>query len=215
MLQKLLFPALVVVLVPWAALARPPSARLLDDAPRVAALTPSLLRSGALGATAGEVASEISPNFGQHFLITLVPAIFASTAGVALGTALGSLSNSLLWSVIPAALAQLFVGPVLTTLIALLVGNQKGERFGFWGPAAVTFLLHAAVFVVSSFFLVVPSLLEPVPLLLYTAVDGLVMTAGSVGFMHLFPKKTATVELPSFVPGVSETRFLALSKVEL
>jgi hypothetical protein len=187
------------------------SARLLDDdVPRFSSLTPSGSGLGTLGATAGEGAT--APGFGAHFGITLLPAVFASTTGVVLAVALEGLSNTLLGVAVPALLSHLLVGPVLTTLVALLVGNNHGEHFGFWGGAAAAFLLHAATFVVGSLLGVAWS--NPLHLLLYTLVDGLLMSAGSVGVMHLFPEKVATAELPSFVPGVSATQLVSLSKVE-
>jgi hypothetical protein len=214
---KLLLPALtlMVALAPLSvAVAQSSSARLLErDAPRVATLWPA--RDGArfLGATHSELAVEAGPSLGQHFGVTLLPAILASTTGVVLAWGLGSISNALLGVAVPALLAHLLVGPVLTTLVAWLVGNDGGERYGFWGPAAASFVLHAAMFAVASLLFVVPWT-NPVALLVYSAVDGLLMSAGSVGVMRLFPRKVATAELPSFVPGVSATRVVGLSRVE-
>ena len=207
MSMKPLLPALLAALAAlFPSVGHASSARLLDDdAPRHAALTP--LEAGiGVGATGGV-------GFGEHFGVTLLPAVFASTTGVALAVALEGLSNSLVGVAVPALLSHLLVGPVLTTLVALLVGNDHGDRFGFWGGAGAAFLLKAATFAVASLIGVAWS--NPVHLLLYTLVDGLLMTAGSVGVMHLLPKKVATAELPSFVPGVSGTRLVSLSTVEL
>lgn len=217
MYMKPLLPALLAALASLCpAVGRASSARLLDDdAPHHATLTPREARFGvgAPGDVAGEMDAEKGPGFGEHFGVTLLPAVFASTTGVALAVALEGLSNTLVGVAVPALLSHLLVGPVLTTVVALLVGNDHGDRYGFWGGAGAAFLLKAATFAVAS--LVGVAWSNPVHLLLYALVDGLLMTAGSVGMMHLFPKKAATAELPSFVPGVSGTQLVSLSSVEL
>lgn len=218
---KPLLPTLLAALaVLYPAMGHASSARLLDDdAPHHAALTPLEagigigIGVGALGGVAGEMDAEKRLGIGEHFGVTLLPAVFASTTGVALAVALEGLSNTLVGVAVPAMLSHLLVGPVLTTLVAMLVGNDHGDHYGFWGGAAAAFLLKAATFAVAS--LVGVTWSNPVHLLLYTLVDGLLMTAGSVGMMRLLPKKVATAELPSFVPGVSGTQLVSLSTVEL
>jgi hypothetical protein len=213
MASKPLSPAspliLVLALLPAGPAVAFPSVRLLDDAPRRAVL-PSVLGAPDAPSSITVAPTSAGLDFGTHFGITLVPSIFASTAGVVLAWALGGLSNTLLGAIIPALLAHLLVGPGLTALVALLVGNDKESRFGFWGPAAGAFLIHAATFLVASLLLVVPWT-NPVALLAYTAIDGVLMAGASVGLMHLFPKKVAAAELRSFVPGVSETRVLPMA----
>jgi hypothetical protein len=78
----------------------------------------------------------------------------------------------------------------------------------------VAFALHAALYVVVSLALnIAISYATPLPLLLYTLVDSLLMTGGSVGLMHLTEKKVATSAIPSVVPGVTDTQVAALSSV--
>jgi hypothetical protein len=78
----------------------------------------------------------------------------------------------------------------------------------------VAFALHAALYVVVALALKIAiSYATPLPMLLYTLVDSLLMTGGSVGLMHLTEQKQATSAIPSFVPGVSDTQVAALSTV--
>lgn len=155
------------------------------------------------------------PTFGVHFAKTLGVGVASSATGVLLGTLFGTLSNNLIWAAIPVLLSNLFVGPVVTALVAMLLGNDGAPgRYGFWGPAGVAFVLHAALYVILSLLpqFAVPWS-NPVALLLYSLVDGLLMTGGSVGLMHLTEKKAETTSIQSFVPGVSDTQFVALTKV--
>jgi hypothetical protein len=193
------------------------SARLLtDDAPLIATLTPSAT-SLAFGA-AEQVAAALtpSPSFGVHFAKTFAVGVGASAVGVVTGNLLGGLSNNLYAALLPAALSNLFIGPVLTVLAALLIGNDGAPgRYGFWGPFAVAFGLNLVQYlVVSLFFGVAVAWSNPVAMLLYTVVDGLLMSGGSVGLMHLLEKRPAVTVLPSFVPGVSDTQFVSMTKVE-
>lgn len=193
------------------------AARLLDDSARlVPAAVPTTTLTEATLAT--DVVSAEAPagiGFGEHFGKTLGVGVFASTAGVLLAVPLGMLSNALAGQ-IPALLVQLLVGPALTVLGAWLVGNADDSgRYGYWGAFGVTFLVHLATFAVTSLALsIAVPWSNPVALLLYTLVDGLLMSGTSVGFMHLFPNKpkpTATVQ--SFVPGVTDTVVVPMSTV--
>lgn len=216
MSMKLLVPALLVALAPLSQAAAHPSRAglLLDDAPRVAAITPTA-EVGERLVAASEGAPAAAPlGLFAHFGVTLLPSIFASTAGVALAVGLGALSNTLLGAALPALLAHLFVGPALTTLTAFLVGRARGVDGGFWGAAGAAFLLHAATFFIASWFLVVPWT-SPAALLLYTAVDGALTSAGAVGVMHALAKRPPPTELPSFIPQVAPTQLIALTRVEL
>jgi hypothetical protein len=140
--------------------------------------------------------------------------VFASTAGVLIAVPLGALSNALLGQ-LPALLVQLVVGPALTALSAWLIGNHADPgRFGYWGAFGTTFLVHLATFVVTALALpIAVPWSNPVALLLYSLVDGLLMTGTSVGFMHLFPRRPPASVVSSFVPGVSDTTFVPLSTV--
>jgi hypothetical protein len=97
------------------------------------------------------------------------------------------------------------------------VGND-GEwtgRHGFWGPLGVALGVNAVVYVLTSF-LVPVSWANPLELLLYSLVDGVLMTGGAVGLMHLVPTAPRpTSSLPSFIPGVSDTVVVSLSEVKL
>jgi hypothetical protein len=126
------------------------------------------------------------------------------------------LSNALVGQ-LPALLVSLLAGPALTTLGAWLVGNHgDAGRYGYWGAFGVTFLVHLAVFAVTSLALpVAVAWSNPVSLLVYSLVDGLLMTVSAVGFMHLFPdrKPVAAPTVTSFLPGVTDTAFVPLSSV--
>lgn len=152
--------------------------------------------------------------FGEHLAKTTGVGIWGSTAGVLIAVPLGTLSNKLLWAALPALVSHLFIPPVLTVLTAWLIGQAAAPgRYGFWGAFGVAFAVHAAAFAVASLALVVPWS-NPAALLVYTLVDGLSMSATSVGFMHLFPnEKRAAPTVASFVPGVSETTFVPCTTV--
>lgn len=207
--QKLL---LLLALVPVSPALAHRSARLLDDTPRLASVEPSTARLVRSEALAAQEEVPPGPSAAAHLVSTWVPGVFASTASVLLATGLGSLSNNLLGAALPALLSHLLVGPLLTTLAALVVGNHGSERYGFWGPALAAFLVHAATFAVASLALVV-AWSNPVSLLAYTAADALLMTAASVSVMRLFPRRAPT-ELPA-APGAPMAQAVSLARLEL
>jgi hypothetical protein len=156
-----------------------------------------------------------APSFGVHFAKTFAVGVGASATGVVVGNLLGRLSNNLYAALLPAALSNLFIGPVLTVLAAVLIGNDGAPgRYGFWGPLGVAFGLNLVQFVVVSLFFDAVAWSNPVAMLLYTLVDGLLMSGGSVGLMHLLEKRPTVTTLPSFVPGISDTQFVSMTKVE-
>jgi hypothetical protein len=187
------------------------SARLLtDDAPLVAALAPS---AAALAMhAADEVAAQHDdrPSFGLHLAKTFPVGVLSSAVGVMVGTLLGPLSNNLIVALLPVALGQLIVPPVLTVLAAMLFGP---EGSGFWLPLAPTFVLHAAATVIAWLLLTV-SVSNPVSMFLFSVVDGLIMSASSVGMMQLLAKRPPATALPSFVPGVTDTQVASMMKLE-
>jgi hypothetical protein len=204
---------LLVLALPASAFA----ARWLDEEARlVSAAAPVSLASAALAADGLTAGAAPTIGFGQHFAKTLGLGVFASTAGVLLAVPLGMLSNALVGQ-LPALLVSLLAGPALTTLGAWLVGNHgDAGRYGYWGAFGVTFLVHLAVFAVTSLALpVAVAWSNPVSLLVYSLVDGLLMTVSAVGFMHLFPdrKPVAAPTVTSFLPGVTDTAFVPLSSV--
>lgn len=215
-MMKLLFP-LALVLCASSALAETRSARLLNDAPTLLmGATPRLL-DAALAAT--DVKDSAVPavagiGFGEHFGKTAAIGMASSVTGVLIGAGLGMLSNNLIAAAVPVLLANLFLPPVVTVLMAMLIGNWDSPgRFSFWGPALGAFAVNAAAYVIASLFMVVPWT-SPVALLLYSLVDGVLMSGVSVGLMHLTQKK-APATITSFVPGVSDTAFIALTRVNL
>ncbi|MCC6338057.1 MAG: hypothetical protein IT380_29195 [Myxococcales bacterium] len=190
------------------------AAHLLDEESRLVPasvpqpLTDATLRPDSLTATADDL------GFGEHFAKTAGVGVLASTAGVLIAVPLGMLSNELVWTALPVLISHLFIPPGLTVLAAWLIGKVSAPgRYGFWGAFGAAFAVHAAAFVVASLALTVPWT-NPVALLLYTLVDGLLMSGTSVGFMHLFPnEKKAPATVTSFVPGVSDTVFVPASTV--
>jgi hypothetical protein len=203
----------MVALFALPALAQARAARLLDGADVPAAAGESKLHlvpvaSDVLGPADG-------PGFGEHFIKTFSVSILGASAGAVVGTAFGSLSINLGVTAVGALLPNLLIGPLVTVIAALLVGNEGAltGRFSFWGPLGVATLVNAATYVIASLFLVVPWT-NPAVLLLYSLVDGLLMTGGSVGLMHLTAPKASAAVLPSFVPGVSATQVVSLGKVD-
>lgn len=213
-MKKLPLVSLVLALCATQAQAETRSARLLGDAPRVLlGATPRLL-DGALAAA--DVKETVAQNigFGEHLAKTSAVGMASSVTGVLIGAGLGSLSNSLVAAAIPVLLANLFLPPVITVLVAMLIGNWDSPgRFGFWLPLAGAFAVNAAAYVIASLLLVVPWT-NPAALLVYSLIDGLLMGGASVGLMHLTEKKQTT-NVTSFVPGVSDTTLVPLVKVSL
>lgn len=228
MTKSLLLP-LALALLATPALAESRSARLLDDAPKLAlGASPRLLPVvQGHGEGKGEAdcgceceCSTVPPmGYGELFVKTAAVGTLASTTGVMLGAGLGTLSNNLIGAALPVLLANLFVPPIVTVLVALLIGNwDTPDRFGsFWLPLAGAFVVNAALYVVVSLvFQVAVAWTNPVALLLYTLADGVLMSGATVGVMALTEKKQKPVAvLPSFVPGVSPTTFVPLSTVNL
>lgn len=209
-----LIPLALALLCATSAQAESRSAQLLADAPKVLlGATPRLLDSALAAADVKEtVAANIG--FGEHFAKTSAVGMASSLTGVLIGAGLGVLSNNLIGAAIPVLLANLFLPPILTVLVAMLVGNwETPGRFGFWLPLAGAFVVNAAAYVIASLFLVVPWT-NPVALLLYCLVDGLLMGGTTVGIMHLTEKKKPGT-ITSFVPGVTDTTFVSMMKVDL
>jgi hypothetical protein len=190
------------------------SARLLSDAPQLLlGATPRLL-DGALAAT--DVKEEVAQTmgFGEHFAKTTAVGMASSVTGVLIGAGLGMLSNNIIGAAVPVLLANLFLPPVVTVLVAMLLGNMGSPgRFGFWLPLAGAFVVNAAAYVIASLFLVVPWT-NPAALLVYSLIDGLLMSGASVGLMHATQKKQPTT-VTSFVPGISDTTLVSMVKVNL
>ncbi|MEW5741788.1 MAG: hypothetical protein AB1938_22905 [Myxococcota bacterium] len=207
-----------ITLLTLALLALPAqAARLLDEEVRlVPASVPQSVLDTSLRAETLTATADDDPGigFGEHFAKTAGVGVLASTAGVLIAVPLGALSNELIWAALPVLVSHLFIPPGLTVLAAWLIGKASAPgRYGFWGAFGVAFAVHAAAFVVASLALAVPWT-NPVALLLYTLVDGLLMSGTSVGFMHLFPnKKKAAPTVASFVPGVSDTAFVPCTTV--
>ncbi len=210
-----LFP-LALVLCATSVFAENRSASLLSDAPRaLLGATPRLL-DAALGAeeVKSEPAAVAGIGFGEHFGKTAAIGMASSVTGVLLGAGFGVLSNNLVLALLPVALANLFLPPVVTVLMAMLIGNWDSPgRFTFWGPVAGAFVVNAAVYVIASLLMTVPWT-SPVAVLAYSLVDGLLMSGATVGIMHLTEKKKPET-ITSFVPGVSDTTFVSLTRVNL
>lgn len=213
-MTKLLVVPLAFALCASSALAESRSAHLLGDAPKLLLGASPRLLDAALGASDHECHCEPRMGYGELFAKTSAVGLAASTAGVLIGAGLGALSNNLIAAAIPVLLANLFLPPVLTVLAAMLLGNWDSPgRFGFWLPVLGAFVVNAAAYVLASLVFGV-AWTNPVALLLYTLVDGLLMSGATVGIMALAEKKT-TGSVTSFVPGVGDTTFVPLVKVGL
>jgi hypothetical protein len=208
----------LLTLVALPALAQGRAARLLDagDAPALAQAEGGgsavhLVPQGDVAA-----ADAAGPGYGEHFIKTLAVSVFATGGGAVVGALLGPLSNNLIVAAISAVLPNLIIGPLLTALAAVLVGNGGAYegRYGFWGAFGISAGLNAVVLIVTSFVLNAVPWANPAALLLYSLVDGLLMTGGSVSLMHLTGPKPVSAVLPSFVPGVSDTQVVSVGKVE-
>lgn len=201
---------LVLCATATAASAETRSARLLGDAPKVLlTATPRLLG-------AADVKDTVTKRmgFGEHLAKTAAVGVASSMTGVLIGAGLGVLSNNLIGAAIPVLLANLFLPPVVTVLVAMLLGNMNAPgRFGFWLPLAGAFAVNAAAYVLASLLFVVPWT-NPAALLLYSLIDGLLMGGATVGIMHAAQKKE-TLTVTSFVPGVTDTVMVSMVKVNL
>ncbi len=217
-MTKLLVVPLAVALCASTAFAESRAAHLLGDAPKLLlGVSPRLLDAAQGAMDGGDCAGECECKrigFGELFAKTSAVGMASSTAGVLIGAGLGSLSSNLIFAALPVLLANLFLPPVLTVLAAMLMGNWDAPgRFGFWLPVLGAFAVNAVAYVLASLVLVVPWT-NPVALLLYTLVDGLLMSGATVGVMALTEKKPTSV-VKSFVPGITDTTFVPLVKVDL
>lgn len=214
-MTKLLVVPLAVALCASTALAEGRSARLLGDAPKALLDTSLRLLDTAMDATEHHCdCGKPEMGYGELFAKTSAVGLASSATGVLIGAGLGALSNNLIAAAVPVLLANLFLPPVLTVLAAVLMGNWDSPgRFGFWLPVLGAFVVNAAAYVLASLVLVVPWT-NPVALLLYTLVDGLLMSGATVGVMALTEKKPTTT-VKSFVPGISDTTMVSLVKVDL
>lgn len=208
------FVPLVLAFYAATAQAETRSARLLSDAPQTLVGAGAVSASSLLGSTDLKTAPLPEVTFAVHFTKTTAVGMASSVVGVLLGAGLGSLSNNLVAAVIPVLLSNLFLPPVVTVLAAMLIGNWDSPgRFGFWLPLAGAFAVNAAAYVLASLAFVVPWT-NPAALLLYTLVDGLLMSGASVGLMHLTEKRPATT-VASFSPGITDTVLVPVMKVNL
>ena len=207
--------SLVLLLGATSALAQTRSASLLGDVPRAAlAATPHLLPQAAGAVDVSQNPERIS--LGELFVKTSAVGVASSAVGVLIGAGLGSLSNNLYVALLTGGLLGNVLFPAVVTVLAeVLMGNwNEPGRFGFWLPFAGALVVNLAVFAVSSLVLnVALAWTNPVSLLLYALVDGVLMSGASTGLMALTEKKPVST-VTSFVPGVSDTTFVGLSKVE-
>lgn len=204
-----------LALLASSALAQTRSATLSDAPKALLAATPRLLDAALAATDVKEAAPAVAGiGFGEHFGKTAAIGMASSVTGVLIGAGFGMLSNNLIAAAVPVLLANLFLPPIVTVLMAMLIGNWDSPgRFGFWGPVAGAFVVNAAAYVIASLLMVVPWT-SPVAVLLYSLVDGVLMSGVSVGIMHLTEKK-APATITSFVPGVSDTQFVSLTRVNL
>ncbi len=201
-----------IALIAGAASAEP---RLLSiaDAPVLAHALATPLNNGMnMNMAATEMGRDEGISFHAHLGVGFLAGLAGSLAGTYIGVGLGSLSNTLIGAVIPVLLSNLFIAPFITVLTAWLVGNAISPgRYKFWLPWTAAFVLHAACYIAASFLGV--AWLESVGMLVYTAIDALVMSVGSVGLMHLLDRRPEVTTIRSFVPNVSDTKLLSFSKV--
>lgn len=151
-----------------------------------------------------------APSFGLHFGVAAGAGVLAVPLGFGLASLLGNLSNSLIPTAILGLLPMGLVAPLITAFSAWLFGNwnlrEADGRFSFWWGFAAAAIVHIAATVVGGFMGV--SLAGVPGLLLFSAVDGVLMSAAAVGAQRLFrPAPT----IPSTIPAVSATSVLPLS----
>jgi hypothetical protein len=219
-MTKLSVVPLALMVFASTALAEGRSARLLGDAPKLLMGTSPRVLDGLLGQK-DECDCEHRMGFGELFAKTSAVGIAASATGVLVGAGLGSLSNNLIGAILPGALiGNLLLPPILTVLAAMLIGNwdEPGRFSSFWLPLLGAFVGNAAVYVIVSLALnVAVAWTNPVSLMVYAVVQGLVMGGANTGLMALTEKKkdAHTTVIPSFVPGISDTTFVSFGKVDL
>lgn len=139
----------------------------------------------------------------------------SSASGALLGAGLGSLSNHLAGALLVGGFANLLLPPLLTALSLVLLGNLHAPgRFSLWQPLLSAFASNAAVYLVVSLALpIAVGWANPVSLLVYALLDGVVMSAATTGVMALTERKPPLV-IRSTVPGADPAVFASLSKVE-
>lgn len=211
------FVVLTVALSAMQASAETRSAQLLADAPKLAlAATPRLLDAALGAADVQETPAVAGIGFAEHFTKGAVIGMGSTVVGTLIGAGLGVLSNNLIVAALCVALPNLIIPPLLTALLTQLIGNwDQPGRFNLGWPFVGALVVNAALYVVTSFVIAVPWT-NVAALLLYSLVDGVLMSGASVGLMHLTEnKKLAAPTVASFVPGVSETVLVPVMKVNL
>ncbi len=158
------------------------------------------------------------PRYVPHFGVTFAASFVSIPTGFAVANLLGTLSNNLIGAAIPGLLAMVLIAPTISTLVAWLYGNWNSKDgfkpFNFWLPWGSSLLVHIASMVVAGFLGVTIGV--PATLFMMGAVEGLLMSGAIVGTMHLTTnKRPAGAAIQSFVPGVTDTRFISLAKVDL
>lgn len=143
--------------------------------------------------------------------------VAAAAGGVLLGAGLGVLSNHLLGALLPGALlANLLVPPLVTALAMWGLGNLGAPgRFSPWLPLLGAFVANAALYLVVG--LAVPFAVawsNPLALLLYAVLDGVLMAGATGGAMALVETRPAVLTVRSPVPGAPDVVCASLSRVE-
>ncbi len=183
-----------------------PSALGAEPEPKPeASLTPSA------GVT---LSSSPRTGFGLQLGVAVAAGVVSVPVGLALGSWVGSLSNSLLASALPTLLCMGLIAPTAVTLAAWLIGNAGAPgRFPFWVPWAGSVVVNAIALVVAGF--AGFSFGVPLQVFVFSLIEGALLGGATTGAMRLFerPPPEAQSVLPSFSPGIGSTHLVALSRI--
>ncbi len=215
----MLRPSLFLALCLWAIPAQASSVHLLapDDAPVAGAAapapatTPSVASAAEAHRLSGTTHFLVASGIGMLAVPTSI--MFASFLGGLPLTIAGSDLASLLLSGLPALLVMGFLAPAIVTFFAYAHGQLTDPgRYHFGAAFWLTSLVNIVALVVGGSLGL--SVGVPLRLVLFSVVDGLLLGGTSVGVMHLFETKApAVAAVPSFVPGVLETRVVPFAQV--
>jgi hypothetical protein len=177
--------------------------------------TPVRLATGAVDARAAHLSAG-TPAYVPHFGVTFAAGFVAVPLGIALASAFGHLSNSLIGAVVPALLIMALVAPTLTTLAAWLYGNWNfmgtdQKPFGFWGPWTAAVVVNIISLIVGT--LLAVSFAAPATVMMLSLVQSAITSGVVVGGMRMFRQDVSPITLRSFAPGVTDTQFIPFGQV--
>ncbi len=172
--------------------------------------TPALASSAhLLDANAPTPAATLAPTSRAPSLMFQLAAGVAGTlisapASLAIGTFLGSVSNNLYLSLVPALLFTAFIPALVVSAAVWLEGDQEAPgRYRWWTSFVASSLVNIALLVVAGFLGMSVTVFGGAAALCLA--QTVILPLVSVGTMRLFEKDTAVLPISPTTPGGAPT----------